>query len=304
MPFLSGELLEWCDEYLKTGNSSAIRMHLDMFLASDKYLEWQFFWENMVLSNWRWHLPDCSLKMVHGTLIRSCHACSCMHTHWVAAAHNVWTCAVLCNRIIKSYAISSFFPLPSPLIFSPPSFYLLCSCSANVPSYLLARSVQEKEKQKSSLCCVRDTWLHAHWLHTHWLLRYELCCVTHVRTYGRSHGDSNAGRLEETCIYSICSVTLRFTRLLWPGVYTQVQLIVHSCWVCDMTLSNEWHVAVVCDVMLVCDVTLLRVWHDSVSCESAHGLVVAMGLWLPWAGTWTPHTYNDHARMYIDLNSV
>ena len=184
-----------------------------------------------------------------------------------------------------------------------------------MPSYLLARSVQEKEKQKSSLCCVRDTWLHAHWLHTHWLFRYELCCVTHVRTYGRSHGDSNAGRLEETCIYSICSVTLRFTRLLWPGMYTQVQLIVHSCWVCDMTLSNEWHVAVVCDVMLVCDVTLSHVWHNAVACVTwlcfvwecpwtggCHGLVVAMGGYLNSSYIQWPCTYVHRPESCVNMH--
>ena len=33
----------------ETGNSSAIRMHLDRFLAGDEYLEWRIFRENTVL---------------------------------------------------------------------------------------------------------------------------------------------------------------------------------------------------------------------------------------------------------------
>ena len=46
MLFLSGKLLEQCDKYYKSGNLSAIRIHLDRFLAGDKYLERRIFREN------------------------------------------------------------------------------------------------------------------------------------------------------------------------------------------------------------------------------------------------------------------
>ena len=153
-----------------------------------------------------------------------------------------------------------------------------------MPSYLLARSVQEKEKQKSSLCCVRDTWLHAHWLHTHWLLRYELCCVTHVRTYGRSHGDSNAGRLQNTCIYMQCNPKIHMLAALTWRVYTsgaycaQLLSVWHdtvkwvTCCCCVWHNACVWcdTVACVTQCCCMCDMTLFRVR-------------VPMDWWLPWA---------------------